>query len=440
MTKGQGRCGAPQNTIFALATPPGRGALAVIRISGPGAFSGLAALGGGAPPLRMMALRRLICPETAELIDEALVVRFGRDRSFTGEDSVELQIHGSRAVAARIFRVLGALPGFRIAEPGEFTRRALLAGRMDFAQAESLADLVDAETELQRRQAMALLTGELSHAVSAWRARLVSALAAFEASLDFADEADVSTDVAVDVKPDMERLAAEIGAVSSGRAFGRSLREGFTVAIIGPPNAGKSTLLNHLAGEQAAITSAVPGTTRDIIRVRREIAGLPVWFLDTAGLRVTTDEVEEAGVLIARKAAAAADLRLHVEAADALREGEDDLWRDGDLRVWLKLDLEPGPGDLAVSARTGDGVTALLAGIAERLLLRAPAGALAATERQALRLGEARDAVLKAVKEDSVEIAVEHLLGGVRSLDQVVGRVDVEDVLDEVFSRFCIGK
>lgn len=439
MDQGQAGSAWERETIFALATAPGRAALAVVRISGPKADDALRSLAGDLPRARHMALRTLRAMD-GEPIDQALVVRFLEEASFTGERVAELHLHGGRATVSRVLRELAALPGLRMAEPGEFTRRALLAGRMDLAQAESLADLIDAETEMQRAQALALLDGELSRKVARWRERLIEALAAIEASIDFSDEADVPETVGSGLDRAFVALADEFSGLSATRSFGRSLREGFTVAIVGPPNAGKSTLLNRMAGEDVAISSPVPGTTRDLIRVQVDMLGLPVWLVDTAGLRETEDEIESIGVARARAAAAGADLRLLVESADARWAGDLPDARVGDIRVWLKADIGGGRGDLSVSVRDDTGIDQLRQAISDRLKMRAPASTVTATERQAAHLDKAAALLRNAASEDRPEIVAEHVRRAARELELVVGVVDVEQVLDDVFSRFCIGK
>lgn len=425
-------------TIFAQATARGKAGVAVIRISGPRAWEAVRALAGSLPKPREAGLRRLRLD--GELLDEALVLCFEPGASFTGEQLAELQVHGAVATVAAVLRALAALDGLRLAEPGEFTRRALENGQLDLAQVEGLSDLIEAETEAQRKQALAVLSGSVGKAVEDWRAKLVRAAALIEATIDFADE-----DVPVDVAPEVTMLLdAVLGDVT--REIGRigaaeRVREGFEVAIVGRPNAGKSTLLNALAGREAAITSEIAGTTRDVIEVRMDLGGLAVTLLDTAGLRETEDVVEAIGVERALQRAAQADLRVF------LLDGRDVPLiapSDDDLVVMGKADLHEGSG-LAVSGKTGAGLERLITEITERLLSRAAgAGVMTrARHRQAMirakgALESARDEVSRG--SDRAELAAEQLRNAARALESLVGRVDVENLLDEIFANFCIGK
>ncbi|MCR9149727.1 MAG: tRNA uridine-5-carboxymethylaminomethyl(34) synthesis GTPase MnmE [Rhodobacteraceae bacterium] len=427
------------DTIFAEATAHGRAGISVIRISGSAAVAAAVALAGPLPPERRVGLRRLLCD--GEAIDEGLVVWFGAGASFTGEDVVELQLHGSMAVVAAVLRALGGMPGLRPAEPGEFTRRALENGRLDLAQVEGLADLIEAETEAQRRQALRVLEGEVGRRAEGWRQALVRAAALIEATIDFADE-----DVPVDVSPEVLGLIGSVtGALRAELAgFGATerIREGFEVAIVGQPNAGKSTLLNALAGREAAITSEHAGTTRDVIEVRMDLGGLPVTILDTAGLREARDAVERIGVDRAVARAEAADLRVFL-----LDQEEVPMLvpRPGDLVVQGKADLrDPGTG-LAVSGRTGAGLAELVAAVEAELRERARGGGVIVRERQRQAVARALGALESARAEveagpDRAELAAEGLREACRALDMLVGRVDVEDLLDEIFASFCIGK
>ncbi len=427
------------DTIYATATARGRAGLAVVRISGPGAFPAAIALCARLPEPRVASLRRLHW--NGELLDEALVLTFASGASFTGESVVELHLHGGVAVVGAVLRALADQPGLRLAEPGEFTRRAMDNGVLDLTQVEGLADLIDAETEAQRRQAVRVLSGAVGVRVDRWRQDLIRAAALLEATIDFADE-DVPVDVGPEVLGLLDRLMADLGREADGVTAAERIRDGFEVAIVGAPNAGKSTLLNRLAGREAAITSSIAGTTRDVIEVRMEIGGLPVTFLDTAGLRETKDVLEQAGIDRAVARAEDADLRLFLIVSDE-KPGLPP--RGDDLVVIGKSDTTSMTKELAVSGLTGAGVPQLLTCISDILQRRvASAGALV-RERHRLAvmaalsaLAEARVEVLK--DNQRVELAAEHLRRAVRSLDALVGRVDVDDLLGEIFASFCIGK
>lgn len=427
------------DTIYATATARGRSGLAVVRISGPGAVAAGEAICTKLPAPRQVGLRRLTWG--GELLDEALVLRFAKGASFTGEAVVEFQLHGGLAVVGAVLRALSEQPDLRLAEPGEFTRRALENGVLDLAQVEGLADLIDAETEAQRRQAVRVLSGSVGARVERWRRDLIRAGALLEATIDFADE-DVPVDVTPEVLSLIDGLTADLGREAAGVTAAERIRDGFEVAIVGAPNVGKSTLLNQLAGREAAITSEIAGTTRDVIEVRMELAGLPVTFLDTAGLRETDDRLEQAGIDRALSRAEAADLRLF------LTDGEDFpglLPREEDIVVIGKSDTKSATSKLSISGRTGDGVSELMVRIGEILQRRvASAGALV-RERHRIAVTGAIAALVESraevVRGDSrVELAAEHLRRAVRSLDALVGRVDVDDLLGEIFASFCIGK
>ena len=426
------------DTIYALATARGRSGLAVVRISGPGAFAAGLALCGSLPAARVAGLRRLTWG--GELLDEALVLSFAEGASFTGEAVVELHCHGGPAVVGAVLRALSAQPGLRLAEPGEFTRRALENGVLDLAQVEGLADLIDAETEAQRKQAVRVLSGSVGQKVEGWRRDLIRAGALLEATIDFADE-DVPVDVSPEVLVLIDGLMADLGREAAGVSAAERIRDGFEVGIVGAPNAGKSTLLNQLAGREAAITSEIAGTTRDVIEVRMEIAGLPVTFLDTAGLRDTEDRLERAGIERALARAEAADLRWFLADGSALPlEPSGD-----DLVVIGKSDTISGASGLAVSGKTGAGVPELMARIGEILEARVGSAGALVRERHRVAVTTAIAALAESraevVRPDSrVELAAEHLRQAVRALDALVGRVDVDDLLGEIFASFCIGK
>ncbi|OYX20015.1 MAG: tRNA uridine-5-carboxymethylaminomethyl(34) synthesis GTPase MnmE [Rhodobacterales bacterium 32-66-9] len=427
------------DTIYALATARGRSGLAVVRVSGPAAFAAGLALCGALPAARVAGLRRLTWG--GELLDEALVLSFAEGASFTGEAVVELHCHGGPAVVGAVLRALSEQPGLRLAEPGEFTRRALENGVLDLAQVEGLADLIDAETEAQRRQAVRVLSGSVGQKVESWRRDLIRAGALLEATIDFADE-DVPVDVSPEVLSLIDRLLTDLGREAAGVTAAERIRDGFEVAIVGAPNAGKSTLLNQLAGREAAITSEIAGTTRDVIEVRMEIAGLPVTFLDTAGLRDTGDPLEQAGIDRALARAEAADLRLFLtDGLEVPRLGP----VGDDIVVLSKADTRPGSDGPAVSGRTGQGVPELMARIGAILQDRVGSAGALVRERHRVAVTAAIAALAESraevVRPDSrVELAAEHLRQAVRALDALVGRVDVDDLLGEIFASFCIGK
>jgi tRNA modification GTPase len=427
------------DTIYATATARGRSGLAVLRISGPLALAAGQALAGQLPPYRTAGLRRLTWE--GELLDEALVLTFAKGSSFTGEDVVELHVHGGPAVVGAVLRALAAQPGLRLAGPGEFTRRALENGVLDLAQVEGLADLIDAETEAQRRQAVRVLSGSVGQKVEGWRRDLIRAGALLEATIDFADE-DVPVDVSPEVLALIDGLMADLRREAAGVAAAERIRDGFEVAIVGAPNAGKSTLLNQLAGREAAITSDIAGTTRDVIEVRMEIAGLPVTFLDTAGLRDTKDRLEQAGIDRALRRAQEADLRLFLtdgQSVPVLRPNGEDLVVVG------KADTKSVTDGLAVSGLTGAGVPELMSRIGDILQDRVGSAGALVRERHRLAVTAAIAALaesrVEVVRRDSrVELAAEHLRRAVTALDALIGRVDVDDLLGEIFASFCIGK
>ncbi len=428
------------DTIFALASARGKAGVAVVRISGPAAFQAGRVLAGTLPEPRRSALRSLNDPY-GDPLDEALVLCFAAGHSFTGEEVVEIHLHGSAATISAVLRVLGDLPGLRLADPGEFTRRALENGCLDLAQIEGLADLIDAETEAQRKQALRVLSGALGRRAESWRTQLVRAAALLEATIDFADE-DVPVDVSPEVLALVSGVANELAAEVQATRTAERIRDGFEVAIVGVPNVGKSTLLNALAGREAAITSEVAGTTRDVIEVRMDLNGLPVTVLDTAGLRDSDDKVETIGIRRAVERAEQADLRVFLIEGSTLPP--DIPVQNDDLVVQAKGDLHPGD-DVSVSGKTGAGVSDLVGRITETLAARASGAGIATRERHRtamLRAGTALELARNQVTSgpDRSELAAEELRTAIRALDSLVGRVDVEDLLDEIFASFCIGK
>ncbi|MBX9615230.1 MAG: tRNA uridine-5-carboxymethylaminomethyl(34) synthesis GTPase MnmE [Caulobacteraceae bacterium] len=430
------------DTIFALATPPGRGAIAVIRISGRETERVLGVLGVPGLSPRMASLRTL--QHGGSVLDQALVLRFPGPRSYTGEDCAELHLHGGRAVVEAVSSALIALD-VRPAEPGEFTRRAFQHGRMDLAQAEAVADLIDAETTAQTAQALAQLDGALSRTYAGFRSDLLTALALVEAEIDFPDE-DVPDHLAATAGSVLDRLIADLETALEDAERGRRVRDGYRIVLIGETNAGKSALFNALVEREAAIVTPIPGTTRDVIDAVLNIGGYAVTLSDTAGLRESADVVEAEGVRRARARAEAADLRLWVRGPSDPDGDAADFVRADDFLVWTKADLggTPARPGYRVSAVTGDGMKALQDGLAERLA-RDLSGAdfpAVTRERHRRRLTEALEAVKagRARLADAPELAGEDLRQAADALARVTGAIGVEDVLGEVFSTFCIGK
>ncbi len=428
------------DTIYALATARGKAGVAVIRISGPHASAALSALGATVPTARRAALREIFWDGV--LLDQALVLLFPKGASFTGEEVVELHLHGSPATVRAVLQALSEIDGLRMAEAGEFTRRALENETLDLAQVEGLADLIEAETEAQRRQALQVLSGAIGERAEAWRSKLIRAAALIAATIDFADE-EVPVDVTPEVLELLDDVLGDLQAEADGVSAAERIRDGFEVAIVGAPNAGKSTLLNALAGREAAITSEYAGTTRDVIEVRMELHGLPVTVLDTAGLRETEDVVEGIGIGRARQRAAEADLRVFLLVGPEDKPGLDP--GPQDIVVHGKADLETWGEALAVSGKTGAGVGKLISQITEVLETRAARAATMTRERHRVAVLSAIASVENARNQvigapDLAELAAEDLNTAVRALDSLVGRVDVEHILDEIFSSFCIGK
>ncbi|WP_304620658.1 tRNA uridine-5-carboxymethylaminomethyl(34) synthesis GTPase MnmE [Paracoccus sediminilitoris] len=417
--------------IFAEATPPGRGGVSVIRLSGEGARSVAEGLVGSMRTPRHAYFRNLTIED--ETVDQVLAMWFRDGHSFTGEEVVELHLHGAPVIARRVSAALLEC-GARLAEAGEFTRRAFLNGRMDLAEIEGLGDLLAAETEAQRRLAMRATSGELATRTAEWRSWLVEAGAFVEVSVDFADE-DVPDEVPAEAYGMIERLHASISKEIAGFSAAERIRQGFEVAIVGPPNAGKSSLINKIAKRDVAIVSTVAGTTRDVIELRLDLKGLPVTLLDTAGLRQSEDEVEVAGIERARERAFAADLRVHLsDSGDAIA----DLWHPGDIALCGKADLS-GATEQAISAVTGVGIDAVLDQIFDRLRDRVAGAGIVSHERQLNELQMAANA-LENTQHLPVELLAEELRKANHALDRLLGRIDAEDYLDKIFLSFCIGK
>jgi tRNA modification GTPase len=421
-----------QDTIYALSSGRPPAGIAVVRISGPAAQSAAWLLTGELPPVRQASLRKILSP-TGELLDEALVLRFDAPASATGEDVVELHCHGGRAVVRAVLDSLGAVAGLREAEPGEFTRRALQHGRIDLTEAEGLADLLEAETEQQRRAALAVAGGALRRQIEDWRARLVNMSAEAEAAIDYVGDDETDIDLS-GLRDRVEQLAGEWRSWLA-RPHVELLRDGIRVVLAGPPNAGKSSLLNVLVEQDRAIVSELAGTTRDVIEVPVALGGIPLVFVDTAGLRLSDDAVERIGIGLAERQARGADILLWLGEAGACPA------HSNPLLVHAKSDLggEAPPEAMAVSAVTGAGVAELRRAITERAKTLLPGeGELALNKRQAALITEAL-ASLEALSGDLVLIA-ESLRHARGSLDRLTGHASTEDVLDALFGRFCLGK
>ena len=453
-----------RSTIFALSSGRPPAAIAVVRVSGPQAGVALTKLIGRLPEPRKAALARVRDPSSDETIDEALALWFPAPHSETGEDVAELQLHGGHAVIAGVLGALGALPGCRLAEPGEFTRRAFEAGRLDLTAVEGLGDLIAAETAAQRRQAFRQLKGLIGDRAEAWRRRLVEALALVEARIDFSDEADVPEDLVGPALHAAQQLRSEIAAILADGRRGERLREGLVVAIAGPPNAGKSTLLNRLARREAAIVSPYAGTTRDVIEVHLDLDGYPLTLLDTAGIRESDEPVEQEGIRRARARAATADIVLWVVDASAAKPGGEDhgLAKEA-CEIWQvenKIDLvgknQPTVRDsqlneykfiYSLSAEKGAGVDALMVGLADyaRSFFAAGESAVVTRVRHRRALEDTVAALDRAMAEGTngdgrEELIAEELRAAATVLGRLTGRIDVEDILDVIFRDFCIGK
>jgi tRNA modification GTPase len=441
---------AEPQTIFALSSAPGRAGIAVVRISGPEAGPVVDALAPPRPQDRRAALRRIRDPKSGEVLDEALVLYFAAPRTETGEDMAELHLHGGHAIVKAVLAALSRQPGCRLAEPGEFARRAFNNGKLDLAQVEGLADLIDAETEAQRHQALAQMRGALSELYEGWRRELIDASALAEAAIDFSDEGDVTADAVERSRTIVGKLQSEIEAHLDDGNRGEILREGFRVVLAGPPNAGKSSLLNALARREAAIVSEEAGTTRDVIEVRLDLEGLPVIVSDTAGIREPQGAVEKEGIRRTMMHAREADLVVWLSDASAppaapppeVSARGDDFF----LALASKIDI-PGAsasGRLGVSARTGEGLSELTRRIAA--LARDRIGDLQAPAITHARQRNSLQFCLRALQDflslpaSEHELRAEDLRIAANQLGRITGRVDVEDVLGQIFGRFCIGK
>lgn len=427
------------DTIAALASGRPPAALAIIRISGPAAFAVVQQLAGRVPPPRRLSLCRL--HHDGQLLDEALVAVFPGPASASGEDLAELHLHGGPAVVAGVLDAVTAQPGVRLAEPGEYTRRAFANGRMDLTQVEGLADLVSAETASQRDQALALAGGALGRRADQWRDRCLNVLAEAEAGLDFAeDEADVAERLDEAARDQLADMADELAALIADSARAMRIRDGLTIAVTGPPNVGKSSLVNALAMRDVAIVTAIPGTTRDAIEVPIDLNGVAAVLIDTAGLRDTDDPVEAIGIARARARAASADLVISVASAEAPQ------WTgDGALRLLNKCDLaapDVPPDVLAVSATTGAGLPALRDWLSHwaHNLIRPGEPALLSHARHRAAFADAESALGDAAMASEPVLRAEALRAAAHAFGRIAGRVGVDDVLDRIFSRFCVGK
>lgn len=423
------------DTIFALSSGRPPAAVAIIRISGPEAHKAGTSLAGSLPAARLAAVRELRHPQTGEVLDKALLLRFDGPSSSTGEDVLELHCHGGRAVVDSVLAALGSLNGLRQAMPGEFTRRAFENGRIDLTEAEGLADLIEAETESQRKAAIMLAEGGLRKQIDDWRERLLALSAAAERGIDY-DEEDESLDPAL--LHGCRSLAADLRDWLA-RPRVETLKDGVRVVVAGPPNAGKSSLINAIAGAERAIVTDIPGTTRDHIEVPLSLAGIPILLTDTAGLRDTDDAVESIGVARAEKLAAAADILLWLgDPGDAPAHSEL-------VRVHAQADRpdrrQVPPGSVPVSSVTGQGLADLLQHVQSTAAEVLPAeGAVALNRRQAEHLESAADSLGRAATSMDAVLLAEDLRSARAAFDRLTGRAGVEDVLDALFGRFCLGK
>ena len=431
-------------TIYATATSAGRAAIAVVRLSGPDARAVLRLLAGRVPEPRQADLVTLRHPTTHEVLDRCLVLFFQGPKSETGEDCAEFHLHGSRAVLAALLAVLGALPNLRQAEPGEFARRAFLNGKLDLTQVEGLADLIDAETQDQRRQAQRQMSGAMAEATAPWRAALIQASAQVETAIDFAEDVELADALHGSLLPLLCPILKGLRHELSQANAAERVREGVQIVIAGPPNAGKSSLLNAMARREAAIVSPQAGTTRDLIEVHLDLGGCAATLVDTAGLRVSDDAVEQVGVARARARAETADLVLWLSEEGGRPPACGEM-------VWpiiSKADRHPPDTRRAdgfyLSVETEENVAALLARLAEfaRGVAQAGGAGLLARARHRQAFAAAERAVAAVVKgaDLPVEVLAEELRGARTALDHLIGSVDVEDILGDIFSRFCIGK
>ena len=448
-----------RKTIFALSSGIGKSGVAVIRISGPQANTTIDRIAGGPPKPRHAKLRTLRNPASNEIIDRGLIIWFPHPHSYTGEDIAEFHIHGGRAVIAGLISVLSNEPGLRAAEPGEFTRRAFENGKLDLTETEGLADLIDADTQAQRHQALRQMGGKLSQVYEGWRRDLIKAQSLIEAEIDFSDEEDVNAHAISAATSIVQRLNSEITIHLQDGGSGEIIRDGFRVVLTGAPNVGKSSLLNALAKRDAAITSPIAGTTRDAIDVFLDLEGWPVHITDTAGIRQATNisDIERQGISLSLKHATAANLIIWVMDANAPEPINHEILpfqpqcqsiltvaNKSDLQQIIDTEQFNPPPDLYISAKTGDGLNRLVSLItktaAEQLTgSEAPIITRARHREHLNSCSQAMNAFLAHPARD-LELRAEDLRQAAGAIGRITGRIDVEDILDDLFSSFCIGK
>ena len=442
-------------TIFANATAPGKAGVSIVRISGEKAGEALTWLTKKPlPEPRKAEFTKIINPETGEIIDEIIAIYFPAPYSFTGEDIVELHLHGSAAIISEVLGYLAGLPSLRLAQPGEFSRRAFENGKMDLTQIEGLADLIDAETEIQKKQAMRQMQGELSEFYESWRKKLISIMANIEAYIDFPDE-DIPESTDVKMQSEVSELVAKIKKHLSDRR-GEIIREGINAVILGAPNVGKSSLMNHLSRRDVAIVSATAGTTRDVIEVHMNIGGMPVTLTDTAGIRESSDEIETEGIKRALSRAELADIKIGIFDANNYPEVDEKtaaLLTKNDIAVINKIDETPLKGAeingleaRCISITTGENTDKLIAELETKIAnIASPSSdPLATRKRHRAELEKCVDALERFLEgrknKIDIELCAEELRLAAKSLGRIIGNIDVEDILDEIFSSFCIGK
>lgn len=436
-------------TIFAPITNATRAGISVIRISGPHTVECLENLGfKGAPQHQKVSFQKIRDPENSEIIDEVLVAFFQSPRSFTGEDVAEISIHASPFIAKKVFEILSDIPNVRFAEAGEFSKRAFLNGKMDLVQAEAIPDLIAAETAAQHKQALRQLEGRLGEIYENWRYRLIEISAMIEAAIDFPDE-DLPKNITDKVEENVKKLAAEIELHLDDKKIGEKIKDGLSLAIIGAPNVGKSSLINFLAQSEVAIVSEIAGTTRDVIEVHLSIAGVPVRISDTAGLRQTEDKIEAEGIRRALKKAADADLKIFLLDAEnpILREEDKELIDENTIVVVNKIDLAVSNYQLTnavveVSLTKNTNTSQLLKKLEERILEIIPTqnSPLITQNRYRVALKNSVANLHSFSLEKNIELAAEDLRMTAREIGKITGKVDVENILDVIFSSFCIGK